>query len=87
MQADPLLDQPISIDQISTNPNGALKMLLFGDSFADCVPVFNTLKPSSLFLLGNNVVSLSRGPCSGNNVTAAVAQYCGVDPQSSVVDR
>ena len=87
MQADPLLDQTIRIDEVRTNPNGPLQMLMFGDSFADCVPVFNLVKPSSLFLLGNNIVSLSRGPCNGNNVTKAVADYCGVDPLSSAVDR
>ena len=29
MQADPLLDQPITIDQISANPNGKFQMLIF----------------------------------------------------------
>ena len=89
MQADPLQDLPITIQQIGTpNPNGALEMLFFGDSFADCVPIFNLKDQRSLFLLGNNIVSLSRGPCNGNNVTAEVAKYCGVtDPLSSAVDE
>ena len=90
MQADPLRDLPITIQQVgSPNPNGQLEMLLFGDSFADCVPIFDLKSPAtSLFLLGNNIVSLSRGPCNGNNVTAQVAKYCGVsDPLSSAVDE
>jgi len=89
MQADPLQDLPITIQQKGgPNPNGPLEMLFFGDSFADCVPIFQLNSASSLFLLGNNIVSLARGPCSGNNVTARVAKYCGVaDPLSAAVDE